>query len=330
LDAVESAFGLLTVGPRPLAVHGRAVGSTLPHRRILLDELRAILLHPATRQRCRDAAWRLIVRRARDGEAAWVVGAAGVALPGLRKIAQGLCDGASHDCEDVDAAVLAGFVGALHRIDADRPGVFPRLRWAAYRAGLLAAYTREDLPPVRVPAGESAPPPYPWGHPDLLLADAVAKRVLSPLQAELIGRSRLEAVPLQQVADDLEISRGAAYKARRRGEARLVTAMSAGEVEIRLSNPGTKTGLTTQEARDPEPAAERDRTGRSPASRNAGTGRLHQEGGRSGPARRSHPAQPHHTKPDRAQPDRSRSDRTRSRSARPGPVRPPRPHEGGR
>jgi hypothetical protein len=286
-------------------VYGPTVGHGLPHRRIPLDELRDILLHPATGQRCRDEAWRLIVRRAREGEAAWVVGAAGVALPGLRKVARGLADGFRGDVADVNAAVLAGFIDGLHRIDPDRPGLCRRLQWAAYRAGLLARYAREGVPRVSLPARESAPPPHPWGHPDLLLADAVAKRVLSPLQAELIGRSRLEGFTLKQVADELGIGREAAYSARRRGEARLVAAISSGNVEIRLTNLGAKAGLSVQGHFSPEPTAGRDRTRRASASRNADD-RTHQEGVQSGPVRRSH----------------------RTRSCRPGPGRPPRAREG--
>jgi hypothetical protein len=298
---VAAAFALLATGPRPLAVQGRAIGPGLPRRPIPLDELRDLLVHPATRQQCRDEAWRHIVRRARDGQAAWVVGAAGVALPGLRKIARGLTADYGGDTADVDAALLAGFVDAVHRIDLNRPGVFPRLRWAAFRAGLLARYARDGIPPARLPAHESAPPPPPWGHPDLLLADAVAKQVLSPLQAELIGRSRLEGVTLKHAADELGLGHDAAYKSRRRGEARLVAALSSGDVEIRLSNPGANTGLTATRDSTPKPAAGRDRTGRSPASRNAASGRPHQEGGQSGPARR-----PRRTRP------------------RPGPAHPPR------
>jgi hypothetical protein len=69
--------------------------------------------------------------------------------------------------------------------------------------------------------------------------DAVAKGVLSPLQAELIGRSRLEDLTLKDAAAELGVGYEAACKARRRGEARLVAAIASGEVQRRLSAPAT-------------------------------------------------------------------------------------------
>ena len=50
-----------------------------------LDELRVLLLHPSTSARARNAVWAELVRRARDGDPAWVIGLAGIAMPGLRR-----------------------------------------------------------------------------------------------------------------------------------------------------------------------------------------------------------------------------------------------------
>lgn len=258
LEMLASAFGLLTTGPRPLSVDGRVVGHGLPHRSIPLPELRAILLHPSTGRGARDAAWRYIIAHARGGSgsaagssngpggvsgAAWVVGAAGVALPMLRRMSADLVEGPRGEVGEVQAAVLAGFVEAVYRLDVERPGVITRLRWAAYRAGVVARYARDGVVSVVVPPPESAPPPRPWGHPDLVLADAVAKGVLSPVQAELIGRSRLEDLTLKEAAAELGVGYEAARKARRRGEARLVAAIAAGDVEEQLSPPAPNFGL---------------------------------------------------------------------------------------
>ncbi|TDD65501.1 sigma-70 family RNA polymerase sigma factor [Actinomadura darangshiensis] len=234
---------MLTTGPAPLSLDGSVVGYGLPRRAIPLNEVRAILLHPATGRPARDAAWRHVVEEAHTGTPAWVIGAVGLALPALWRMAGDLAEGYRGDVADLHAAILAGFVAALHRVDTGRPGIVTRLRWAAYRAGLLARYTRQGIPPMPLPTLESAPPPQPWGHPDLLLADAVAKGVLSPLAAELIGRSRLEDLTLKQAAAELGVGVQAAYKARQRGERRLVAAIAAGDVEHRLSNPVPKSGL---------------------------------------------------------------------------------------
>jgi hypothetical protein len=250
---------MLVTGPAPLSLDGAAVGYGLPRRLIPLDELRAIMLHPATGRAARDAVWRHVVGEARSGAPAWVIGAVGLALPALWQMAGGLAEGYRGDVADLQGAILAGFVTGVHRIDADRPGVITRLRWAAYRAGLAVRYTRDGIASMPLPRWESAPPPQPWGHPDLLLADAIAKGVLSPLAAELIGRSRLEGITLKQAAAELGVGVQAAYKTRRRGERRLLAAIASGDVEHRLSNPGPTPGLfparahTTKAAPAPTP-----------------------------------------------------------------------------
>jgi hypothetical protein len=255
LETAAQAFRMLVTGPAPLSLDGAAVGHGLPRRLIALDEARAIVLHPATGRAARDAVWRHVVGEARSGTPAWVVGAVGLALPALLKMAGELAEGFRGDVADLHGAILAGFVTGLHRIDADRPGVITRLRWATYRAGLLLRYARDGIVSMPLPMWESAPPPQPWGHPDLVLADAIAKGVLSPLAAELIGRSRLEGVTLKQAATELGVGVQAAYKARRRGERRLVAAIASGDVEHRLSNPGPATGLFPTRDSNTQPAA---------------------------------------------------------------------------
>jgi hypothetical protein len=259
LDAVASTFRMLTSGPQPLSVDGTLIGHGLPDRVIGLDELRAILCHPATGRGCRDAAWRHLIHAARTRGPGWVVGAAGVGMPALRKMAIELSEGYRGDTSDVHSAVLTGFLEGLRRIDADRPGVITRLRWMAYRAGIKARYTRDGIQAMPLSPLESQPPPPPWGHPDLILLDAVFKGVLSPLQAELIGRSRLENLTLKQTAVELGIGYEAARKARQRGEARLTAAMASGDVEHRLSPPAHIRGLPSAGGHNPEPGV-RDRS----------------------------------------------------------------------
>lgn len=323
LHAVATAFNSLTRGPAPLSLDGAAVRCGLPRRPIPLDELRTILLRSSSGRVCRDAAWRRLVLNARGEGPAWVVGAAGVALPALRKMTAELSEGYRGDRGEVGSAVLAGFVEALTRIDVDRPGVITRLRWAAYRAGLKVRY-REGIPSMPLPPLESAPPPAPWGHPDLILLDALTKGVLSPVQVELIGRTRLEDRPMKQVAAELGIGYEAACKARQRGEARLTAAMCSGDVEHRLSAPALTSGLTRVGGNKPAPGGEPDVESspepgvRGQSTTSDGTSEPDgspnpTEGGFCGPAR--HPTSPGLTAGASAA--RRRSGRRQTRRARP-------------
>ena len=56
LDAADAAFRLLAAGPQPLAVHASQLAEGLPDRPVPLDELRVLLLHPATSARARNRA----------------------------------------------------------------------------------------------------------------------------------------------------------------------------------------------------------------------------------------------------------------------------------
>lgn len=220
LDVAEVTFRLLTTDPAPLTVDGAALGHGLPRRTIVLRELASILMHPSCDYAASDAAWRLLVHRARTTGPAWVIGAVGVALPGLRAAAWRL----GHTFTgDVQAELLAAFVAALAGVDADEPRLAQRLCSAALvgaRARLRA--TEPARAEVATHGVASAPPPAPGGHPDFVLARAVVAGVITPDEAELIGVTRLEDVPIAEYAARVGLSRWAAYKARARAEERLV------------------------------------------------------------------------------------------------------------
>jgi hypothetical protein len=174
LDTLDDAFRLLASDPSPLTVDGRRIGLGLPARAIPLLELRSMLLHPATGFAARDAALAMLVERAQRRSGAWLVGLAGVLLPGLRRMAGRLARDFPGDTSDLDCEVLAGFVEAVDGFDAARGRVAARLLWAAYRRG--DRLRRRELTELsrRCGGARSTPPPVPWGHPDLVLARAVA------------------------------------------------------------------------------------------------------------------------------------------------------------
>jgi hypothetical protein len=270
LDTLGRAFTLLATGPDPLALDGRELPG-LPDQMIPLNRLKRVLLNRATSQVARDAAWRVLVLAARSGNPAWVVGACGVALPGLRRTAGDIAKGYRGDTTDLDAEILAACLAALHTVDIDRPGIANRLIWSARRAGQRARWTAERLVLCEVSRPVSAAPPQPWGHPDLVLADAVAKGVLSPVAAELIGATRLEHLTLAQAADRLGIGVQAAKKMRQRAEARLARKIAQGFFEASLSPARAPAGIGAwQENRQPAPQMPACARDRSPEPAEAG------------------------------------------------------------
>lgn len=226
LDAARTAFTWLVTGPHPVSVDGRLFPG-LPDRLLPLNEVRARLLRRRCGQATRDAMWAHLVLRSRTEGATWTIGCVGVALPALTRIAATLTARFVGDPSDIHAAVLTGFVTELARIDLRKPRVMVRLRWAAYRAGHTALREALDAP---VPSGSrcrSTEPTPPWGHPDFVLARAVAENVITPGEAELIGSTRLEDHPLATAAAQRGVSYAAAAQARRRAEHRLAAYLSA-------------------------------------------------------------------------------------------------------
>jgi hypothetical protein len=174
LDSADASFRALTTGPQPLALHTASLASGLPDRLVPVDELRALLPHPATGARARNKVWAELVRRARPGSPPWVVGLVGVAMPRLRRAAATLSASYRGDPADLHIEILTGFLAAMRGLDPDdmdRVPLAPRLCWAAWQAGQAlacadASYTasRRDLP------GNYDAPYMPWGHPDFVLA----------------------------------------------------------------------------------------------------------------------------------------------------------------
>lgn len=222
LDTADAAFRLLTAGPQPLSLHASHLVEGLPDRLVPLDELRVLLLHPATGAFARNRVWAELIRRARTGDPAWVVGLTGIALPGLRRAVANLVGSYHGDPADLQSEVLTGFLAAVRSLDLDDLESVPlasRLCWAAWRAGQAFAYADADFARRRRslslwPDG----PEMPWGHPDFVLAAAVRRGILTPGQAELIGRNRLEGIPLSRIAAEMGVSHTALCNRRKRAE----------------------------------------------------------------------------------------------------------------
>jgi len=236
LDIVRDVFTWLVTGPEPVSVNGRLFPG-LPDRSIPLDEVRDRLLARHCPQATRDAVWAHLVLRARTDGAGWTVAAVGMALPALTSVAATLSDRFAGDPADVHAEVLRGFLTALSTIDLRRPRIMVRLRWAAYRFGYDELAQALSGPTPIAPNFCSTPPHRPWGHPDLVLARAVADEVLTQIEADLIGATRLDNVPVADWAADHQAGEWAVYKARRRAELRLVAYLHDGAVDNDPTDP---------------------------------------------------------------------------------------------
>lgn len=221
LDSARTAFEWLVTGPGPLSVDGRFFPG-LPRRRVPLDELRELLLDGTLPMSAVDLVWAHLVTRSRDEGGAWTVACVGVALPALFSIAAGLCARYADDHRDIHAAVLTGFLSELAGIDLARPWVMWRLRCAALRAGHLFVRDALERPLPTDEDFHSSEPTRPWGHPDFVLARAVAEGVITGDEAELIGSTRLEDYTLEAAAADSGVSVTALQRARAHAETRLV------------------------------------------------------------------------------------------------------------
>jgi hypothetical protein len=234
LDTADAAFRLLAAGPRPLGLHASRLAPGLPDRLVPVTELRVLLLHPATGPAARNAVWADLVRRARAGDPAWTVALAGIAMPGLRRAVASIAPAYRGDPADLQSEVLAGFLAAMRALDLDELEEVPlasRLCWAARRAGEHLAFADAAWAARRADLDDQGDTPdLPRGHPDLVLARAVRRGVLTAAQAELIGRSRLEGVPLSQIAAETGTSHSALCNRRKRAETAIAAAIAAGEL----------------------------------------------------------------------------------------------------
>ncbi|MGY1946200.1 hypothetical protein [Nocardia asiatica] len=192
------------------------------------QELRALLRDPALPTAAVDAIWVWLIERSRVyGEDATLV-CVTLAMPMLAGTAGLFAAPASPRRHDIESEVLAGFLAHLKDVRLNPPGVWHRLRWASYRAAMSAARQLDSTTePVadhdldlfaedgRVMTTEP-------GHPETVLALAVADGVITAEAAELIVLTRWEHRSLNTVADVRGESHWALRKRRQRAEARLV------------------------------------------------------------------------------------------------------------
>ncbi|WP_344219846.1 hypothetical protein [Nonomuraea bangladeshensis] len=242
LDVAGHAFELLMRGPQPLAVDGAALGEGLPARLIPLDELRHLLLHPSCTRTTRDHVWRHLITQARTHRGAWMVAAVALARPMLGRLVTALTNKthaeqsghldrlARMDQEDLEAEVLTAFMEALVRVNLAWSHPLLRLSRLTQFAVLQALAIQPPRPLAdpdlldRAESGQQALT-HPAGHPDLLLAHAVAEEVITRDEAELIRLTRLEGISLSSYCRHRGLLYCTTLKRRQRAENALYQAL---------------------------------------------------------------------------------------------------------
>ena len=231
LAAAERSFRTLTAGPDPLALDGSTItGGRLPQRPIDLHELRVLLLDPVIDGPVKDAVWTQLLRRARGGDPAWVIGCVGMAMPGLKNTAARIVRTTpSRHADDIVSELLTEFVAYLPRIDTDRPHIAARLLFRA-RKGALRTRSRELRPTVGDPRELPAPPAPPQPAPVELLLQATQAGIITAADTELIIATRLDGLTVQHLARRQGAATKTLYKRRHRAETRLLAAIRNGEL----------------------------------------------------------------------------------------------------
>jgi len=215
---LEAAFGLLSTGWAPLGVEGRAVAAEWPDRLLSVGELRARLLHPACPYPTRDRALNAVLHLARTEGEPWLLVLVGLLLPGLRRSARTLLLANPGLAADLEAEMFTGLLTAIRTGPAVRARPGAELIWAARRAADRLRQAEHAERGVAEPGGLPPAPPHPGGHPDLVLARAVAAGVLSADDAELIAATRLGQLSLHSAAELRAISYQSAHRRRSRAE----------------------------------------------------------------------------------------------------------------
>lgn len=237
LAQAEQAFALLICEPAPLSFDARPVPG-LPDKTMPLDALRTMMLFERPDSDTIDATWRQLALHAREWGPAWVVGAVGVALPALTHFAAKFSRGYPRHAEDIDSEILTEFLRALKTADLDRPRLWYRLTWAAYRGGeavIKKIRDTEELP-LDLSSG-SRTPKKPYGHPDLLLGRAAAAGLITSEAAELISATRFGDTLIEQLAAEKGVSASVLRMRRRRAERAVAAAVVRGDLSGPVRTP---------------------------------------------------------------------------------------------
>ena len=165
--------------------------SGLPHRATSLEEITRFLHSSDSSREARDSLWHAFAA-APDREV-WDTICLGIALPALHQAVARAVKIWPHDPDGLQSTAVSAFLAKLPQHAANRgcrifAGLYTHVKSAC------RTYARDMARHTRGAAGQvfdSRPPVRPWGHVDLVLAEAIREEVVTQKEAIIIATARL-------------------------------------------------------------------------------------------------------------------------------------------
>ncbi|MDA3648440.1 hypothetical protein LZ318_05155 [Saccharopolyspora indica] len=221
MKAVQKAFRELVDSNSAPVLDGWSLSPDLSEKQVQLGRIAELLRDRTAETSVKDAVWAEVVRLAQSVGQPWMLVATGLMTSGLTSVVRRVILNRGGEPAEVEAEVLLGFVEALRTADPSMRRLSNHLRQVAYQRALSAhqsQFQRADSSSVPRPVPYTTPP----GHPDLVLSRAIEDGVLTPFEAELIGRTRLEGMELHVVAGEFDLAPAVCLSVRAEAETDLV------------------------------------------------------------------------------------------------------------
>lgn len=218
-DALAAQFAASSLAST-LTLDGDRIGHGMETTSPSLEYVRALVQDPDTEIGIRDAVWAELVHLAQQRVGEWQLAAIWMMLPGLRSASRKIFHRTRIEVKEIDSAVITGFIEALRSADPSRPHLGAHLWWKAHNHAMQAcALLAREMPveDVELVAGRQN---RQADHGDYL-SRAVHEGVLTGVEADLIGRTRLEGERLGAVAQQMGLRYHACHQRRARAEIRL-------------------------------------------------------------------------------------------------------------
>jgi hypothetical protein len=214
-QALDAALSSLSRGIRPVTLPGALLDDRAAGLRVPVNQVRARLTHPSCCPELRERIWSEVASRARKEGEPWTTIVVGLAVPGLRRILSRLPRLPRlplADRAELEHETLTALLEELAQLDPDYDEVAGPLFKAADRVAHRWAYHHiERLRTTQITDRTSTLADTAYDHSPnrdadeyTLLWRAVQRQVIDPEGADLIARTRLEGVRV----DDLAAERG--------------------------------------------------------------------------------------------------------------------------